>query len=198
MADNTTLNAGTGGDVIGADDISSVKYQRIKLIHGVDGTNDGDVARTNPLPVNSPLGLGSKTTITVTLTSLANGSARESTVINNTSTKYRNVRIRFQTKGQSSGTAYLDVYLYTALGDTTYTDGATGSDAAFTAANRKNSRYLGSILMNAATAAVQGELQTKDAYADCPDKWGLICINNSGAALSATAGDHVIEYEGVY
>lgn len=51
MADNTTLNVGTSGDVIGSDDISSVKYQRIKLIHGVDGTNDGDVARTNPLPV---------------------------------------------------------------------------------------------------------------------------------------------------
>lgn len=51
MADNTTLNAGTGGDVVASDDISSVKYQRIKLIHGADGTNDGDVSRANPLPV---------------------------------------------------------------------------------------------------------------------------------------------------
>jgi len=51
MADNTTLNAGTGGDVIAADDISTVKYQRIKLIHGADGTNDGDVSTANPLPV---------------------------------------------------------------------------------------------------------------------------------------------------
>ena len=50
MADNVTLNSGTGGSVVGADDISSVWYQRIKLVHGVDGTNDGDVARTNPLP----------------------------------------------------------------------------------------------------------------------------------------------------
>jgi hypothetical protein len=51
MADNTTLNTGTGGDVIASDDISGVKYQRIKLIQGIDGTNDGDVARTNPLPI---------------------------------------------------------------------------------------------------------------------------------------------------
>jgi hypothetical protein len=51
MADNTTLNTGSGGDVIASDDISSAKYQRIKLVHGVDGTNDGDVAKTNPLPV---------------------------------------------------------------------------------------------------------------------------------------------------
>lgn len=50
MPDNTPLNPGTGGDVIASDDISSVKYQRIKLIHGADGTNDGDVSRGNPLP----------------------------------------------------------------------------------------------------------------------------------------------------
>lgn len=53
MADNTTLNVGTGGDVYGSDDIAGVKFQRIKLIHGVDGTNDGDVAKSNPLPVAS-------------------------------------------------------------------------------------------------------------------------------------------------
>lgn len=51
MADNTTLDLMTGGDVIGGDDISSVKYQRIKLIHGADGTNDGDVSTANGLPV---------------------------------------------------------------------------------------------------------------------------------------------------
>jgi hypothetical protein len=51
MADNTTLNTGSGGDVIGSDDISSVKFQRVKLIHGIDGVNDGDVSTINPYPV---------------------------------------------------------------------------------------------------------------------------------------------------
>lgn len=51
MADNTTLNAGAGGDVIAADDIGGVKFQRMKLIHGADGVNAGDVSETNPLPV---------------------------------------------------------------------------------------------------------------------------------------------------
>lgn len=37
MADNTTLNAGTGGDVMATDDCSGVKYQRIKIS---DGTPD--------------------------------------------------------------------------------------------------------------------------------------------------------------
>lgn len=51
MADNTQLNTGAGGDVVASDDISGVKFQRIKLIHGIDGINDGDIAGTNPLPV---------------------------------------------------------------------------------------------------------------------------------------------------
>lgn len=51
MADNTTLNVGTGGDVYASDDIAGVKHQRVKLRHGDDGVNDGDVSRLNPLPV---------------------------------------------------------------------------------------------------------------------------------------------------
>lgn len=66
MADNTTLNTGSGGDVIASDDISSAKYQRIKLVHGVDGTNDGDVARTNPLPVGAYFATRSDTYTTAT------------------------------------------------------------------------------------------------------------------------------------
>lgn len=52
MADNTTLNAGTGGDVIGSDDISGVKYQRVKLISGDNGVNEGDASQNNPYPVS--------------------------------------------------------------------------------------------------------------------------------------------------
>ena len=51
MADNTTLNAGTGGDTIASDDILGVKFQRVKLTIGADGVNDGDIASGNPLPV---------------------------------------------------------------------------------------------------------------------------------------------------
>lgn len=146
------------------------------------------------------LNYAAKATIaTSALTSLANAAGWQSAVIDNTSNKYLDVRIRVQTKGQASGTALVDFYVYSALGDTGYTDAATGSDAAFTASGRRNARYLGSIQMNAATSAVQGELPgVASAFGGImPDKWGLIAINNSGAAMSTTAGDHVIEYQGV-
>ena len=42
MADNTVINLGSGGDTIASDDISGVKYQRVKLVYGMDGINDGD------------------------------------------------------------------------------------------------------------------------------------------------------------
>ena len=56
MADNTTLDAGSGGDVIATDDISGVKFQRVKLVHGADGVNDGDVSSVNGLPVEGLAG----------------------------------------------------------------------------------------------------------------------------------------------
>jgi hypothetical protein len=46
---------GDSGDALGAtfatDDIAGVHYPRTKLVHGADGTNDGDVSTANPLPV---------------------------------------------------------------------------------------------------------------------------------------------------
>lgn len=51
MADNYEVNAGSGGKTFGSDQIAGVDYPRVKLIIGADGTNDGDVASGNPLPV---------------------------------------------------------------------------------------------------------------------------------------------------
>lgn len=49
MADNTVLNAGTGGDTIASDDIGGVKYQRVKLGIGADG------AASDAIPVSNGL-----------------------------------------------------------------------------------------------------------------------------------------------
>ena len=51
MADNTTLNAGAGGDTIATDDIGGIKHQRVKVQFGEDGVAS-DVTNTNPLPIN--------------------------------------------------------------------------------------------------------------------------------------------------
>jgi hypothetical protein len=52
VADNTQLNSGSGGDTVATDDIGGIKFQRVKVVLGGDGTNDGDVASGNPLPIS--------------------------------------------------------------------------------------------------------------------------------------------------
>lgn len=54
MADNVTLNAGTGGAVLATDDIASVHYQRVKVTYGGDGSAT-DVSTSNPLPVGGEI-----------------------------------------------------------------------------------------------------------------------------------------------
>src|SRR5207237_7472251 len=68
MADNTTL-PGTG-DIIADDDIGGVKFQRFKQIHGNDGVNDGDVSKTNPLPIMDTFTSVKFSQATIGLTSL--------------------------------------------------------------------------------------------------------------------------------
>lgn len=59
MADNTTLNPGTGGDLVSTDELSTIngsvapaglKVQRVKAGFGVDGSLT-DVSSADPLPV---------------------------------------------------------------------------------------------------------------------------------------------------
>lgn len=68
MADNPYTPGATLP--VAADDIGSVQYQRIKLIHGADGANDGDVSTANPLPTRSRM-----TTVDRTITRPADTTA---------------------------------------------------------------------------------------------------------------------------
>lgn len=53
MANNTTLNPGSGGDSIATDDVSGVKYQRVKLVDGTEDSTAGIPGdATNGLFVN--------------------------------------------------------------------------------------------------------------------------------------------------
>ncbi len=52
MADNITLNAGSGGATLATDDVTSVHYQIIKISTGADGVAGSVVSDSNPLPVD--------------------------------------------------------------------------------------------------------------------------------------------------
>jgi hypothetical protein len=65
MADNipTTANAS-----IATDDIGNIHFQRMKLVIGADGVNDGDVASGNPLPVEGTVLIDDTTPVDVAVT----------------------------------------------------------------------------------------------------------------------------------
>lgn len=69
MADNTILPIGTqDGDTYASDDISGVKFQRVKVTLGADGTNAGDVSATNPMPIDGSVSVSGSVTVSGPLT----------------------------------------------------------------------------------------------------------------------------------
>jgi hypothetical protein len=70
VADNTTLNAGSGGDVIATDDIAGVKYQRVKPAIGDDGSA-ADVSAANPMPMVARASSSAVTSVSASASSVS-------------------------------------------------------------------------------------------------------------------------------
>lgn len=141
-------------------------------------------------------------TITITITSLGSTSLRQSTAVDNTSNLFMDVKLAVKVKTNAAGTSatgVVNVFAYaTADGGTTYSGGATGTDAAYT--NNKDALiYLGSLptIANATTYVSMFSLYRAFGYGGIPAKWGIVIDNQSGAALDSTAGNHSAVYQGI-
>ena len=55
MPDNVGYTPGSGA-TIAADDVGGALLQRVKIVQGIDGVNDGDIAASNPMPVQEVSG----------------------------------------------------------------------------------------------------------------------------------------------
>lgn len=143
-------------------------------------------------------------TVTITLTSLASGSAREATAIDNSTDLFLDVLIMLATK-TGTGTIGSDPYLYLyALGSndggSTWPDPVTGSDAAITPTLNTKARLLGAVnLAAASTVYTAGPFSLLAALGgiSIPDTWSIMALNNCGVALSATGTDHALTYQGL-
>jgi hypothetical protein len=132
------------------------------------------------------------TAATITLASLANGSGRASTAIDNTSTKAisADIRVKVKTSG-TSATGYASVYLIRSDDGTNYDDAFGGSDAAYTPVN---AILLGTIA-TPATATYVKVFDTAELGITLPQKYAVGVVNSTGNALTATAGDHSVTIE---
>lgn len=155
------------------------------------------------LPDTIKLAAGTEITVStsgdfaITLTSLANGSARQSKKIDLTAAWAQDFNVFFESSVAATAVDGVELELYWA-GSTSGTDAtdnpgsATGSDAAFaTPGDYKHQlEYIGSlVLMSAASTGVQRQalkLYPTTQYGS------LVVVNLSGQALGSTAGDHKI------
>ena len=141
--------------------------------------------------------------ITCTLASLANAAFRQSAAIDNTTNLFTDALVAVQVKSAASATSatgYVDVYAAGTIdGGTTYSGGASGSNAAFTG-QLSAAFKLGRIAVIAnATTYNGGPWSVASAFGgSLPQKWAIIVDNESGAALDATEGNHLKLYQGVY
>ena len=157
------------------------------------------------MPSNVLIAYGSNgQSITVTLASLADGSARASTALDNSSDTFIDVLVSLSLKTGASGVSsagYVNVYAYGSVdGGTTYTETASGTDAALTLTVPTNLKLVGRISAVAnATTYKSGPFSVAGAFGgSLPEFWGIVIENKTGAGLDSTEGNHSKKYQGVY
>lgn len=144
---------------------------------------------------------------TITVASLANSTAgvgRQSTLIDNSSNRYKDAIVTVSIKLGTSPTANTAVYVYAIGSDKNTTairdDGAGASDAAWT---QKSAGFLlrpdgtPSILRAGAAPATGDVLKGAFLFQDLPPEWGIGVVNSTGVALDSTGGNHVLSWIGV-
>lgn len=135
---------------------------------------------------------GTSAAATITIASLANAGGRASTAIDNSTTKCTSadifVKIKTNATTGTSATGYVDVYLIRSEDGTTYDDAFAGSDAGYTPINATK---IGIISVSANNTTYQAVFNTA-MFGELPRKFCVGLVNNTGATLSATAGDHAV------
>lgn len=134
--------------------------------------------------------------LTISLGGLASSTggltARQSTLVDNSTTRYSRIHLYPKIKHGTTPTANKFVYFWLLKGDgTNRTDGAGATDAALTI---KNAELLGAATNNSATT---GETVQPHFVIDNPGlEWGVAVGHDAVAALDATNGNHTIRWTG--
>lgn len=153
---------------------------------------------------STKLSLGASTSFTLTLASLASGSARESTSVDNSSNLFLDAAVQLGLRlatGVPSGDKVINVYFYGSIDGTNYDDNATGADAALTL--RTPSNFKGPHVIQ---TPIEGAITFKSIIPSIayffngilPVKWGIIVENKTGLALGSTETDHTYKYRGLF
>lgn len=148
--------------------------------------------------------------ITLTVTSLADGGYRESTAVDNSSNKYVDALVGGKIQiGAPSADGTIAIYAYGSYDGTEYSAGLTGSDGTVTWGTTGstgldgylNLPLLGVISVDATDDnddARWGPFSVAQAFGGIlPTKWGVVVKNSTGATLHATGTNNECQYMGI-
>lgn len=138
-------------------------------------------------------------TFTISLASLASsttGVGRQSTIVDNSTSRYRRALIFGKVKLGTSPAAGA-IYVYAVRGEKTgtafRTDNAGASDAGLTIAN---AQIIG-VFATKSSPATGDVVYIDCALEDPGPEFGICIVQNTTVNLDSTGGNHVLEYRGV-
>lgn len=143
---------------------------------------------------------GTRTTITISPASLANGAYRESTEIDNSSTLALDAVIAgIITAGTTPTNGNtISIYVSGSDGTTARPGNLTGTDSTITPAGEQTQFFLAQVITVDATSNHAYEVYIGSVAAFfggiLPKKWSVIVLNSSAVALNATGGNHSMFY----
>jgi hypothetical protein len=142
--------------------------------------------------------------ITITLASLAQAAARQSTAIDNTSNLFLDAMVYLAIPiltGTPGSDKAIYIYAFGSEDGTNYDDNAGATDAAITLRVPSNLRFLDVILTPDSGALTYKKVIPSVARAFggiLPPKWGIVIKNMTNLAFNATEGNLIKEYRGIY
>jgi hypothetical protein len=143
--------------------------------------------------------------ITITISSLANDTKRESVAVDNSVNCFFDalvqVKIATNTTADSTGDQSVYIYAYgTSDGGTTYSGNASGSDAAFGTDPQQlsNCKLIGVVYTPTQNKIYESDLMSiASAFGGVlPQRWGIIVHNRTGQTLKS--GDCSAFYQGIH
>lgn len=148
--------------------------------------------------------------LTLTVTSLADGGYRESTAVDNSSNKYVDALVGGKIQiGAPTADGTIAIYAYGSYDGTEYTAGVTGTDGTITWGTTgstgldgfNNLPLLGVISVDATDDnddARWGPYSVAQAFGGIlPTKWGVVVKNSTGASLHATGTNNECQFMGI-
>lgn len=149
-----------------------------------------------------PLYSGTATAITISLASLTSASYQQSAAIDNSTNLYLDAVITGNFKTGASGVSasgFITIYV-AGYDGTQYSNNASGSNASFTPDLQGNLLPICTIgaTANATTYYIPYvSVAAAAGWFFLPQKWSLIIYNGTGATFDTTAGNFLLEYQGI-